>query len=358
MGLRGRWLGVDLAVMVAVAAGSAFGGANGTATATTLTKSVCARAGGLASWSPAGKRIAFVGSAGSRHAICVAYANGTHARPLPYTVCQRRCRLPLIGWSGRLDWVRPTLLLYLADFQIFKLQLGQRPRHLGKVQGGIDTFALDAKGDRVALGSSICSNCRGPVTVLSVPAGRIVGQIGGPPADNFSPSLSPDGKRLVFTETAPQFGVWTASADGSDLQPLKQCGGTPIWSPRGDRILCSGLPAQPPRYCCSLSLVAPHGGSSRTLVPRGVSTHVLGWSPNGQRVVFLTGHCSCRLAVVNVGTKETRWLGGDNHPVSADWSPNSRQLLVTDSAPGFPKCVAIWRVPANGAKPQRIRDCT
>jgi Tol biopolymer transport system component len=351
------WLGVVSALVVAPVVSVAFGVPSGKATRA-QTRSVCGVAGGVATWSPDGKRIAFVGGAGSRHAICAADADGTHARPLRYTVCRRRCRLPLVSFSGQLDWLRPRLLLYLADFQIFKLQIGQRPQLLGKVQGGIDTFAVDARGDRVALGSSVCSNCRGPVTVLSVPTGRIVGQIGGPTADNYYPSLSPDGKRLVFTETEPQIGVWTASANGSGVQPLKQCGGTPIWSPRGDKILCSGLPAQPPQRCCSLSLVSPQGSPATTLVPRGVTPNVLGWSPNGQRVVFLTGHCSCRLAVVNVRTKKTRWPGGDGRPVSADWSPDSRQLLVTDTSTGYPNCALLWRVPANGTTPQRIRNCS
>jgi Tol biopolymer transport system component len=343
-------------LVVAVVVSFGFGVASGTATRA-QTGSVCAVAGGVATWSPDGKRIAFVGGAGSRHAICVAYADGTHARPLRYTVCRRRCQLPLISFFGQLDWVRPRLLLYLDNFRIFKLLIGQRPQLLGKVQGGIDTFAVDTRGDRVALGSSVCSNCRGPVTVLSVPTGRIIGQIGGPAADNYYPSLSPDGKRLVFTETEPQIGVWTASADGSDVQPLKPCGGTPIWSPRGDKILCSGLPAQPPRRCCSFSLVSPEGSPATALVPRGVKPNVLGWSPNGQRVVFLTGRCSCQLAVVNARTRNTRWLGGDGSPVSADWSPDSRQLLVTDPSTAYPNCALLWRVPANGTKPQRIRNC-
>lgn len=254
--------------------------------------------------------------------------------------------------------MRPKLLLYLADFQIFKFQVGQRPQLLGNVQGEIDTFAVDRKGDRVALGSSACPNCRGPVTVLSVPAGSVVGQIGGPSADNSLPSLSPDGKRLVFTEGESTIGVWTASADGSDLQPLPRCGGTPTWSPSGDKIACSGLPARPPHRCCSLSLVSPEGGPSATLVARGAAPHILSWSPNGKRIVFLTGHCGCRLAVVDVRTRKTRWLGGSGNPVSADWSPDSRQLLVTDSSAAFTNCALLWRVPANGSKPQRIRDCS
>ena len=78
---------------------------------------------------------------------------------------------------------------------------------------------------------------------------------------------------------------------------------------------------------------------------------------NGQRIV-LTWRCSCRLAVVNVRTRKARWLGGDGRPVSADWSPDSRQLLVTDPSTAYLNCALLWRVGANGTKPQRIRNCS
>ena len=354
MRLAGRWLSLACVFAVALITGYASGGADGKAT--TLRTLVCGRATGVAAWSRDGKRIAYVGR---RHAICVASADGTHARPLPYTICGKTCRLHLPDPPIQLDWVRPKLLLYLDYFQLFEVQIGQRPRLLGKVQGGIDTFATDASGDRVALGSSVCSLCRGPVTVLSVPAGRIVGQIGGPTADNYFPSLSPDGKRIVFMETEPRIGVWTALADGSNLEPLRECEGTPLWSPKGDTILCSGLSARPPHHCCSLSLVSPQGGASRTLVPGGVAPNLLlAWSPNGRRVVFRTGRCGCRLAGVNVRTRKTRVLGGNGNPVSADWSPDSRQLLVSEPSPVSSTCALLWRVPADGTKPQRIRNCS
>jgi hypothetical protein len=366
------WLGVLCVLMVAAWGGSAFGVASGKATAARA-GSACAVAGGLATWSPSGERIAFVGggsasasslSPGSGHALCIAYPDGTHAQPLPGAGCRRRCSFS----PSSLNWVRSGLLLYLNNFQIFKLQIGHSPQLLGKVQGAIDSIALDAGGDRVALGSSVCSNCRGPVTVLSIPAGEIVGQIGGPTADNDLPSLSPDGKLLAFTAFNASTGavVWTASADGSDLQPLAQCGGSPEWSPRGDKILCSGLPTHPAGPCCSLSYLSPQGGPSTTLVPRRVQGNFpASWSPNGKQILYLVnpGHC-CRLALVDVQTRTTRWLPRVSSPgnlgafpQSAAWSPNSRQLLVTYVTPAYPNCVLLYRIAANGGKPHQIRNC-
>src|SRR6476659_5951126 len=88
MRLGGRWQSLVCVLAIALVAGYACSRATGEATAA-QTRSICAKAAGVAAWSPDGKRIAYVGRL---HAICVASADGTHARPLPYTVCTGRCR--------------------------------------------------------------------------------------------------------------------------------------------------------------------------------------------------------------------------------------------------------------------------
>jgi Tol biopolymer transport system component len=358
MNPRGWWLSVVWVLVIALGAGYAFGGA--TAKGTTGAMSGCAAAGGPAAWSPDGRRIAYVGSAGTqRHAICVASANGADARRVGYTACG--CGRGVYDVPIQLDWARSNLLLYLDNFKVFKLQIGQRPQLLGKTQGEIDSIAVDAKGDRVALGSSVCTLCRGPITVLSVPSGRILSKIGGPEADNYSPTLSPDGKRVAFIATEPRIGVWTASASGSNLRPLKHCGdttgGTPFWSPDGDKIACLGLPRRAPHTCCSLTLVSPRGGPSTTIVPRQVGGHFLAWSPNGKSIVFEAGHCECRLAVIDLQTRKTHLLPDARGANSAAWSPDSRQLLATESSRVFPNCSMLWRIPAQGGQTRLLRNC-
>jgi Tol biopolymer transport system component len=324
--------------------------------------SPCGDVTGVAVWSPNGDRIAYVGArrpipyigsgVSPLQAICVADGNGRHAKPLRYTVCRTPCRLDLIDSPSQLAWVRPKLLLYLDSFRIFKVPLGQRPEPLGK-QDGIDTFSVDAGGDRIALGSSVCALCHGPVTVESVKQGSVLGTIGGPAADNFGPSLSPGGKRLAFVKTVPTHGVWTASATGGDLRPLRHCDFEPLWSPTGAKIAC--LVAARPRFS-ALVLVSPQGGASTTLVSRGVQD-VFGWSPNGNRIAFLYGRrCGCRLEVVDVRTGKMRQLMGG--AASVAWSPNSRQLLVTEPSEAFPGCTPLWRVPADGGKPRLLRKCS
>src|ERR1700759_5408627 len=114
MSWRGRWLSVVCVSAVVLVTGAPAGGTD-TRAASGRTRSLCGAAGGVAVWSPGGKRIAYVGR---QQAICVASADGTDARPLPYTVCNASCRRAYPdNYPLQLAWVRPRLLLYLDDFQ-------------------------------------------------------------------------------------------------------------------------------------------------------------------------------------------------------------------------------------------------
>jgi WD40 repeat protein len=310
----------------------------------------------LPAWSPDGKQIAFVGrrlghGPLSVRAICVATAEGKDAAPLPHTVCTRRCRLDLIDSPTQLFWVRPNLLLYGDDFRIFTIPVGGEPEYLGREPGSFEQFSVDSAGDRVAAGFSNCLRCAGPVTVLSVPSGGLVGRVGGKKLDNITPSLSPDGKQIVFVRdyadgSGRTKGIWTALADGSYLRRLVPKGFTPLWSPDGGTIAYWRSNA--------LRLLRPQGGASKTLVPRGVDA-VFGWSPDGTRIAFQ--RLGGRLEVVDVGTGKVRKLQRLRFAPTVVWSSNSQQLLVKTQPRADNRCASLWRLPAGRGKPQLLRRC-
>jgi WD40 repeat protein len=320
-------------------------------------------------WSPSGKQIAWYGyrwplpplhhrpaSISVLRAICVSDADGKHLRPLRYTVCSEHCTRDLGDGVGQLYWAEPKLLLYGNDSGIFTIPAGRKPKLLTR-RGAPEPFVADAAGDRVAVGIiPSCTSCVGPVTVLDVSSGRLVGEVGGKKLANTEPSLSPNGTQVVFARFAKSGlpkGIWTADADGTNLQRLEPSGDNPLWSPAGNRIAYQTRAG-------TLHLVAPQGGASTTLVRNGPGTvSVFGWSPDGRRIAI--SDSKRRLAVVNVATGKVRKLLQLHLPYSASsvaWSPDSRQLLVVWRPPAHSGCPSgLWRVPIDGAKPRLVHGC-
>jgi WD40 repeat protein len=353
---RALAIGTVAAVLAAVVAGYGNGGAEPAASPVVRQASPACSSTNLPAWSPDGKQIAFVGRRLGNgplavRAICVADADGKSAAPLSQTVCARQCRLDLIDSPTQLFWVSPNLLLYGDDFRIFTIPLDGRPEALGRQPGSFEQFSVDSAGERVAAGFSSCPHCAGPVTVLSVPSGTLVGRIGGKTLDNVTPSLSPDGKQVVFVRqyadgSARTTGIWTASADGSHLRRLVPRGFTPLWSPDGGTIAYLQSNA--------LRLVPPHGGASTTLVARSVDW-LLGWSPDGTQIAFQRQ--GGWLEVVDVATGTVQTLLRLRFAPSVVWSSSSQELLVKTQPLRRNRCASLWRVPVGGGKPQLLRSC-
>jgi Tol biopolymer transport system component len=323
-------------------------------------------------WSPDGRQIAWygfrwplppnhhaVGSYNILRSICISDVDGKNLHRLPGTACSEFCPDAFGDPPGRLAWVEPDLLLAGNDLGIFTVPVGGKAELLGKT--GPVPFSVDANGDRVAAGPlEDCSGCSGPVKILSVPSGAVVGVVGGTKLDNSEPSLSPDGKQVVFTRSPAGYsgrtpGIWIAAVDGSHLRRLEARGDNPLWSPAGDRIAYLA-PTGAARS--AWRLVAPQGGSSTTLLRDGTGT-VFGWSPNGRWIAFPDS--KGRLVVVDVATKKVRTLLKLRLPYGASsvvWSPDSRQLLVVWRPPAHSTCpTGLWRVPIDGAKPRLVHGC-
>lgn len=183
-------------------------------------------------------------------------------------------------------------------------------------------------------------------------------------ASGYSPSWSPDGKRLVYSTLDCYYGYWCGGglqildlASGEiTVVPNGVGGGAPAWSADGERIafihvaedgtsqlaVISTLDALPPLFP-----VAPG------LLVVGVWPWNPSWSPDGQRIVFgctVTGQTTGDICAVNRGgTSFQRLTSGGGSNFDPAWSPDgSRIAFVTTRFASGPPEIALMNPDGSG----------
>lgn len=145
------------------------------------------------------------------------------------------------------------------------------------------------------------------------------------PGTNTGAVFSPDGGRIAVTlskDGNPELYV-TGSGGGSARRLTRTSGSesSPTWSPDGSEIIYSS----DDRGGSQLFRISAGGGSGRPVATgRGNSTEP-NWSPDGKKVAFNTrGGGGFEIAVTDLVAGGTRSLGTGNDPV---WGANSRHLI-------------------------------
>jgi Tol biopolymer transport system component len=142
------------------------------------------------------------------------------------------------------------------------------------------TAAFPGKNGRIAYVGAPAGGFQFDIFTVR-PKGSGLRQLTDDPIEEFDPSWSADGRRLVFTRFEPAGStVFTINADGGDPTRVVDDAGEPSFSPSGRRIVYTTGD--------SIRTVRPDGTKPRRLLgahPRGG----LGspqYSPSGRRIVF------------------------------------------------------------------------
>ncbi len=175
--------------------------------------------------------------------------------------------------------------------------------------------------------------------------------------DVFFPSLSPDGRWIVFgrREGGGRSSLWLVPMEGGDAIRLTEGHWDvhPVWFPSGDRLAFrSNRPARGGNggsYIMTLS-IDPETGQA-TGPPRQVSVEecfsYLDVSPDGQRIVFTAWSEGKAILVVPAAGGQSRVVARAG-PWRPTWGPDGESIYYTTGRP-FEDGEVLIRVSADGS---------
>ncbi len=184
------------------------------------------------------------------------------------------------------------------------------------------------------------------------------------PNDDVQPAFSPDGERIAFRSTRDGGGIFLMNATGESVRRLTDYGFNPSWSPDGREIVVapSSFVYPTERLSVTPGLVAVDVATARkrTISARANAMQP-SWSPHRTRIAYwgLRGNTGQRdlWTIAADGSDADR--GGttvtDDTAIdwSPSWSPDGRYLYFSSNRGGT---MNLWRVPIDEGSGRLLGD--
>jgi len=174
--------------------------------------------------------------------------------------------------------------------------------------------------------------------------------------DEYHPTLSPDGKKLLFvSELNGSRDIWVADASGENAVPLTDDPGTedqPAWAPDSRQVVYAAFPKEGGSF--DLWLVNADGSGRRRLTTTPANEIFPAWHPNGQLIAYVTdaaGNFDINTIDVRDGRTAPLVVSPD-HEARPAWSPDGNKVaFVRWPAHGRTSQAALWVANADGTAP-------
>jgi len=257
-----------------------------------------------------------------------------------------------IAFTGTRDFDRATNT-YKVDIYVIGVDGSDLQRLTG--DDANEYYTSWAK-DRIAFSSEVRGSKVSDIFTVS-PDGADIRQITKGPGHNGTPSISRDGKRVVFASTrrGEKYQLYTMNADGSKVTRLTKdqtiAYFNPQFSPDGKRIVYYTDKGDGKDQICVMN----SDGSNETLLTANIGHNIYpGWSPDGKRIIFSSskrdGDSSGFVYTMNADGSGLRKLGNIKS-FFARFSPDGKKIAYI--AGRFPE-TQIYVANADGSGAVKI----
>ncbi len=174
--------------------------------------------------------------------------------------------------------------------------------------------------------------------------------------DDTQPVFSPDGERVAFRSEREGGGIFLMGATGESVRRLTDFCYLPAWSPDGKEIACSTVsPYRPDVREASSSqifVVEVESGKYRLVSPGILDAVQPSWSPDGRRITFWgvrEGQCDI-FTVAREGGDVASITNGEAFNWNPVWSPDGKYIYFSSNRGG---AMNLWRVTVSAESGRR-----
>ena len=180
------------------------------------------------------------------------------------------------------------------------------------------------------------------------------------PADDKYPSWSPNGKQIVFvSDRDGNREIYVIDADGGNLQRLTENPNEddfPSWSPDGKQIVFSS--ARAGHFDYEIYVIDADGGNPQRLTENLKTDWDPVWSPDGERIAFTSDRKAdfenFEIYVMDTdGGNQRRLTENRVDDWSPSWSPDGERIAFMSERDGNPE---IYVMDSNGKNQQNLTN--